>query len=557
MQSEKRKCRKCGLDFILDKDDFSFYEKMSVPAPHMCPDCRFKMRAVWRNERVLYNRKCDLCGRSIISMYNPKSPYVIYCNDCFVSDKWDPYSYAMDYDFSRPFFEQLGELIVTVPKSATYYTSATGPNINSEYTNFAGGNKDAYLVFNSGPENENCGYSRGILKAKDVYDVYFGDDLQNVYDSVNIHKSNGVVFGQNISECVDCYLSMSLIGCQNCFGCVNLRHKSYYFFNKPLGREEWLAKVSEIRNSFAKTEEAKREFLEFTLKFPHRENNNLKDVNCMGNLIFDSKDCFNCFEIGFCENMRYSFSVKRAKDCVDMLGHCRSSELLYNGVGVGPDSSRVISSWWVETSHNIEYSLATRRSEYCIGCDGIKNGSYMVLNKRYSREEYEKIRKHILKELEDKNIFGDFFPSEISPFAYNETIAQDNMPLSKEEILREGFRWEEDIQRTEGKETVKPGDIPDHIKDIPDSFVNEIFRCIECSRNYKIIPRELAFYKKMNLPLPRKCWNCRYADRIRRRGPYKFWKRNCGKCQKEITVNYDPDRPEIVYCEKCYQQEVY
>ena len=80
---------------------------------------------------------------------------------------------------------------------------------------------------------------------------------------------------------------------------------------------------------------------------------------------------------------------------------------------------------------------------------------------------------------------------------------------------------------------------------------------MECSRNYRLIARELDFYRKMSIPIPRKCWNCRFVENIRRRGPYKFWKRNCAKCQKEITTNYAPDRPEIVYCESCYQKEVY
>ncbi len=28
-------------------------------------------------------------------------------------------------------------------------------------------------------------------------------------------------------------------------------------------------------------------------------------------------------------------------------------------------------------------------------------------------------------------------------------------------------------------------------------------------------------------------------------------------CQNEFETSYAPDRPEIVYCERCYQQEVY
>ena len=557
MQSESRQCKKCQQDFTIEPDDFSFYEKMNVPVPNVCPDCRFKMRAIFRNERTLYKRTCDLCSRSIITMYNSNSPYTVYCNDCWMSDKWDPYAYAIDFDFNKPFFEQLKELIIKVPKSATYSSISTGVNINSEYTNFAGGNKDGYLLFNSGPNNENCAYSRGIIDSRDAFDVYYADFIENSYECVNVHKSTGIVYGQNISDCIDSRFVLNCSGCQNCFGCVNLRHKSYYFFNEPLEREEWLKRVKEISGSFSKTEEMKNKFLEFSLKFPHRSSNNLKIENCVGDYIFESKNCFKCFEVSFCEDMRHSFSVKKGKDCADMIGHCRRSELLYNGVGVGAGSRNVICSWWVESSQDVAYSFATRQSNNCMGCDAIKGGNFVILNKRYSKDEYIKIKDSIIKELKDQDIYGDFFSTDLAFFAYNETIGQDNIPLTKEEALSQGFRWEEEIQKTEGKETMKTENIPDHIRDVRDSILQEVLICTKCSRNYRLFNRELEFYRKMSIPIPRICWSCRFADRIIRRGPYKFWNRNCAKCQKEIITNYAPDRPEIVYCEKCYQQEVY
>src|SRR3989338_7629999 len=131
-------CQNCKKDFTIESEDFNFYEKIKVPPPTFCPECRFKRRAIFRNERTLYNQTCALCQRSVITMYHPNSSYTVYCNTCWVSDKWDPYSYALDYDSSRPFFEQLKELSIKVPKSATYSSPSLGPNINSEYTNFAG-----------------------------------------------------------------------------------------------------------------------------------------------------------------------------------------------------------------------------------------------------------------------------------------------------------------------------------------------------------------------------------------------------------------------------------
>jgi len=110
---ETKNCKKCKQDFILDSDDLGFYEKMKVPAPKVCPDCRFKMRALFRNETSLYSgRKCALCGKSVISVFNPKSPYTIYCQSCYYSDKWDPYEYAIKYNPNKSFIEQLNELFL-------------------------------------------------------------------------------------------------------------------------------------------------------------------------------------------------------------------------------------------------------------------------------------------------------------------------------------------------------------------------------------------------------------------------------------------------------------
>jgi len=87
MKTEQRQCQKCKNEFLLDGDDFSFYEKMKVPAPNVCPDCRFKMRAVWRNEMSLYSgRKCDKCGKDIKTNYSPDRPEIVYCDECYKAE---------------------------------------------------------------------------------------------------------------------------------------------------------------------------------------------------------------------------------------------------------------------------------------------------------------------------------------------------------------------------------------------------------------------------------------------------------------------------------------
>jgi len=168
--------------------------------------------------------------------------------------------------------------------------------------------------------------------------------------------------------------------------------------------------------------------------------------------------------------------------------------------------------------------------------------------------------------------YGEFFPSELSPFAYNETIAQEYYPLTKEEALKQGYKWKDKEERNYNIDIYNK-DIPDDINDTDESIINKVIECAhstssgqahkdcnhQCTEAFKIIPEEYQFYKRMNLPLPRLCPNCRHYERLAQRNPLKLWHRSCMKpgCTNEFETSYSPDRPEIIYCEKCYQQEVY
>ena len=124
-------CQNCKNDFNIEADDFLFYEKIKVPPPTFCPDCRLIRRMAWRNERSLYKRNCDLCGKSKILQFSADSKYKVYCRECWWSDEWDGVDVGREYDFSRSFFEQYRELLEEVPKAALHTEYST--MINSEY----------------------------------------------------------------------------------------------------------------------------------------------------------------------------------------------------------------------------------------------------------------------------------------------------------------------------------------------------------------------------------------------------------------------------------------
>jgi hypothetical protein len=555
MNNEKKVCQNCKSDFIIENNDLLFSEKMKVPVPSVCPDCRFKMRAMWRNETTLYTgQKCGLCDKNIISRYNPSRGYTVYCWRCFYSENWDPKDFALDYDESKSFMDQLKIFLSKTPKINVHTSESTGAVINSEYGNSYGAAKNSYFIFNT-DHIEDTLYARGCKYIKESSDLYFCHESDRCYQGINLIKSNGISFGQNISNCVDCLFVTNCSGLINCFGCFNLRNKSNCWFNEQLSHEEYIKRLNEVTGSYSKIEEQKEKFNEFVLKFPHRENNNLKTIGSIGDYLFNCKNVQDSFEVFNSEDSKYLFSCKDVKNSMDVLGWGVNSSNLLNTVSVGL-SSNIIGSFGSENCQNVLYSSFLKNCQECLACDTITNSKYCIFNKQYLKEEYERLKSIAIRELEDKGLHGLMIDPELSFYSYNETLAQDFFPLTKEEAIEQGYRWEDNIQMTKGRETIQPEKIPDHIKDVSDFIASEILKCISCERNYKIIEQELLFYRKINLPIPRQCFYCRHQDRIKRRGPYKFWDRKCDHCGKDIKTNYSPDRKEIIYCEKCYQNEV-
>jgi hypothetical protein len=168
--------------------------------------------------------------------------------------------------------------------------------------------------------------------------------------------------------------------------------------------------------------------------------------------------------------------------------------------------------------------------------------------------------------------YGEFFPPEISIYAYNETV-QEFFPKTREEALEQGFLWKESEARNH-QITMCNNRIPDCINDIDESIIKEIIECAHqgscehnCTGAFKVTAEEFKFHKAHSLPIPRMCPNCRHYERTKFRNPIKLWHRTCmctqaehnhnGTCLNEFETSYSPERSEMVYCESCYQKEVY
>ena len=208
MESQTKNCQNCKKDFVIEPEDFNFYEKIKVLPPTFCWLCRAQRRMAFRNERVLYKVKSDFSSKDIFSMYSPDSGYKVYEKEVWVTDQWDPMEYGQEYDFKKPFFKQFDELWHKVPLKNLNVVNG----VNSEYSNNFTDPKNCYLCFN-GNNSEDCMYSHGLTFCRDCVDVSHLSKCETCFDSFWVTNGN-----KNVG-CNNCENSFNLWFCKNCTGC--------------------------------------------------------------------------------------------------------------------------------------------------------------------------------------------------------------------------------------------------------------------------------------------------------------------------------------------------
>ena len=593
--TETRACQNCKKDFVIEPADFDFYKKIDVPPPTFCPLCRLQRRLAYRNERFMFKKKCASSGREIFSLYPGEAPVVIYENVIWHGDSWDALSYGVDVDFSRPFLDQVFELYNKAP----LYALSTVRGVNSEFSGNFDGFKNCYLCFN-GNDCEDCMYSVTLDYLKNCVDVTAATRSENCYGSFWLNGCTNVRYSRQCADSFNLLFCKSCFGCNDCFGSVNLRNKKYYIFNQPYSKEEYEAKMKEFNlGSHQSVMALRKQVEEFWLQHPVKYIEGLKNTNVSGEYIFNSKNTKDSWTVWDAENSRFLHYMERGpiKDSYDYTVWGSGADSLYEclNVGLGAYNIKFSDECWQDV-RNIEYSFYCLSSSGLFGCVSLKKKQYCILNKQYTKEEYEllvpKIKKH-MDEMPyvDKNgcvySYGEFFPAERSAIPYNNTPAQEHFPLTKKAAAAKGYFWRDGEER-KYVPSKQSQELPDLIGDVQDGILKEVILCEDwasdpekaeqgsCTKAFRITPQELSFYRRFNIPLPRKCPNSRHLERINQRNGIALYERKCGclgtsrgeyknmnshlhgttACENTFQTAYGPEQPQIVYCEQCYQQEV-
>ncbi len=454
--------------------------------------------------------------------------------------------------------------------------------VDCDYTHGCINCKNCYLAFWC-YFSQDSQYDFALLLSRNTYDSYTTDNSDHAYETMHSNRLYRVRFGCFSDECLDSAFIYNCIGCNDCFGCVNLRKQKYRLWNEQLSKPEYLKQMEYWDlGSYQRLEEAKAKFRSLYLSMPHKYAHALNSNNVSGDIIRDTKDCQTCFSaLDGVQNCKYLyFGGLGLKDSYDVTAGGNMSELMYETIMTFQAQKAFFSSGG-SNLRNAEYSDWVGNSSDVFGCVSLKNKKHCILNKQYTKDEYQalvpKIKQQMhampyVDKLGRKYAYGDFFPAELSAYSYNETQAFTWYPKTKEEVIRDGLKWR-DLPEHDTQITIPPEDLPDHIRNVEDSILQETIGCLhggtcneQCTKGFRLTSAELAFYRDMKIALPRLCPNCRHYQRFSWRNGFHLWDRNCmcghedhfhteQPCPNKFSTTFSPEKPEIIYCDQCFKAE--
>lgn len=425
---------------------------------------------------------------------------------------------GVDYDDSKTFFDQIKILKQTIefPNLSNY-----GWTENCEYADSAHNTKNAYLTFNTTWDNENILYSACIKwKCTNIYNsVMVWDGCNNIYFCNGIIRSYNVFYSKYILNSNNIWFSTNLNWCSDCIFCEWLDNQKYCIRNEQYEKDQYHKEKNKILSQ-------RDAFLTYYQSISSK-GNNFGSSNSGGSFVVWSEDVVGgslSYHVKSWNNIVITWSPEWSERMYDVfIGWSGWSTDMYWCCMVWA-AHHIYIGESIGMSSNIYYSFNIQDCSFCLGCIWLKNKSYCILNKQYTKEDwYEKVDE-IFWQMEQDGILWQFFPASMNPFYFNDTAAYLIDPtFTKEEVTAKWYLRRDEpitVDIPEGAAVAKTSELgqfestADWEWNINISILKKIIQD-EQGNVYRIVPMEYEFLMKYWLPLPRKHWLDRMKENFR------------------------------------------
>lgn len=415
--------------------------------------------------------------------------------------------WGQSYDGDESFFQNFQNLYKSISLSATL---TGGENENTEYADDVLNAKNVYLSFAVVSDTSNVLYT--FLAKDHTHNVL--NSVSVAYKSENVYMSNGITgwynifFSRFISDSSNIWFSTNLIGCQECLFCDDLQNQSFCINNKSYSREEYLLKKDDLLKQ-------KDMFLTWYGNLSAKGINRASQ-NVEGSAITKSVNIEKwsiVYQVDTWRNLVMVWWDEWDKNMYDViLWWSIHAEDIYAGTLIGMYTSNIFCSVnIVVNSSNIYYSHSLNACSYCIGCFGLQNKSFCILNKQYTQEERFLLAEKIFAQMEKDGTLGQFLPGRINPFYFNDSMAYlIDDSFTKEEVEKDWYLRRDEwikVDIPQSAEVITTQDLnqfqwfENGERKINPEILKKVIRD-EKGNYYRIVKMEYDFLIKHSLPLP-------------------------------------------------------
>ena len=450
-----------------------------------------------------------------------RMPEVVGYSD-YYDQGWSEYTHGIDYDESKSLFENYAELRKSVKgiNMINFFNSE-----NSEYADVVSKWKNIYLSAFIVNGDEDVMYSFWVNdESKRILNsAIISDHSENVYFSLAVQHSFKVFYSRFINNSSDVWFSTNLLWCTHCLWCHDLENKSYHIENVEYTKEEYMEK----RDEYLKDRATYHDRYTSLINNPGKH---LASENITGSYAVESENIESAhftYRISWWRNV---FNVGGFQSCQNIYdvfdGGWPSLQDIYAVNGIAINSENCYTSCHVPNCNTVFYSYYLESCSFCIWCIWLQNKSYCILNKQYTKEQWEILAGRIFAQMDSEGILWDFFPWELNPFYFNDTMGGILGNFTKQEVESDGYMWRENeikVDIPEGSDVISISDLK-HYQSFDNGkwYINpSILKKVIKDDNgnyYRIIQMEYDFLVKYWLPLPELHW----LDRMK----LNLWIRN-------------------------------
>ncbi len=548
---ETRVCAYCKENFTIEDRELLMYGKVDLVIPDICRTCRWKQHMAFWPFGKFRSGTSDFSKEKFITVLPEKARYPIYLSKEWWGDGWDAMDYAKEYDPNRSFFEQLKELQEKVPRPH----QQGAQNLGCDWCDDAWESKNCYLS-RSVKNCENLAYGYRAIDCKDSVDISHVFVLDQCYDCTYCFNSYNLLFSKNCRDCLDSTFLFDCRNSSNCFMCWNLRGKQYCIENVQYSKEEYEEKLKSINlGSYKELEAYKERYREILKKnVVHRENFNIKTYDSVGCYMTNCNNCTHVYSWEDSENCLNCLRGLKARDNIDLTG-CWYIEMSGNN-SCSTNAYQLKYSIWCDGARYSEYCDQCLEIENCFGCVGLRKKKNCILNKQYTKEEYEKLKENIISDMKKRGEYGKFPGYSLGLCPYNLSTGAIYFPEVTENYVKDkGGYW--DAQEEKGVDGLLTSNLPDSLSEVSDSITKQALICPVTGWRYNISQSEFDFLKRKNIALPRVHFDVRTKERLLLLSQTKSQPYTCTYCSKDINAYYPKDWGyEKIACENCYQQNI-